>query len=90
VKYRNILLALRSRGVYLIISFNFYIMTQNQPFINTNSSSSSIPSGSTNFPVNSELNELVGQVASLLNIGQLHNILGILTEHLKFLSQRVD
>jgi hypothetical protein len=63
-------------------------MTQIQPFIDTNSSSSSSPSG-TNFPVNSELNELAGQVASLLNVGQLHSTLGLITEHLKFLTQKV-
>jgi hypothetical protein len=52
--------------------------------------SSSSPSGFTNFPINSEPNELAGQVASLLNIGKLHSTLGILTEHLKFLSSKVD
>ncbi|MDR1945092.1 MAG: hypothetical protein LBQ59_03255 [Candidatus Peribacteria bacterium] len=40
------------------------------------------------FHINSDLTELSGQVATILNIGQLHNTLSQVTEHLKFLTQK--
>jgi hypothetical protein len=51
-------------------------MAQIQPFIDTNLSRSSSRSGTSSFPVNSELNDLASQVASLLNIWSITQYLG--------------